>query len=95
MKPFIEGVIGRGYRTLLNGMSGGLLWGVGRQAMMQLHNVSVEHGDAAGLAHWQALKRRWLVYEHTGFPPNATRVCSWYTKAKGGWWYDPLAGSWI
>ena len=31
-----------------------MLWGVGRQAMMQLHRVSTEHGDAAGLEHWQA-----------------------------------------
>lgn len=91
MKPFIEGVIARGYRTLLNGMSGGMLWGVGRQAMMQLYNVSVEQGDAAGLAHWQQLKRRWLEYERTGFPPNAARVCRWYTATKGGLWYDPLA----
>jgi hypothetical protein len=91
MRPFIDGVIARGYRTLLNGMSGGMLWGVGRQAMMQLHNVSIEHGDAAGLKHWQALKRRWLEYERTGFPPNATRVCRWYTATKGGLWYDPLA----
>ena len=49
MKPFIDAVLERGYRTLLQGMSGGLLWGVGRQAMMQLHRVSHEKGDAAGL----------------------------------------------
>ena len=92
MRPFIDGVIARGYRTLLNGMSGGMLWGVGRQAMMQLANVSKEKGDAAGLKHWQDLKVRWLEYERTGFPPNATRVCSWYTaRRKGGLWYDPLA----
>ena len=73
MRPFIDGVIARGYRTLLNGMSGGMLWGVGRQAMMQLANVSKDKGDAAGLQHWQDLKVRWLEYERTGFPPNATR----------------------
>ena len=83
MRPFIDAVMARGYRTLLQGMSGGLLWGVGRQAMMQLHNVSMDKGDAAGLAHWQELKRRWLEYERTGFPPNAARVCRWYTKSKG------------
>lgn len=91
MKPFIDQVLARGYRTLLNGMSGGMLWGVGRQAMMQLHRVSLEKGDAAGLKHWQDLKRRWLEYERTGFPPNATRVCRWHTESKGGIWYDPLA----
>ena len=91
MKPFIDAVLERGYRTLLQGMSGGLLWGVGRQAMMQLHTVSHEKGDAAGLAHWQNLKRRWLEYERTGFPPNAARLCRWYTHSKGGIWYDPLA----
>ena len=61
MKPFIDGVLERGYRTLVQGMSGGLLWGVGRQEMIQFHNVSKEHGNAAGLEHWQDLKRRWLT----------------------------------
>ena len=37
------------------------------------------------------LKRRWLEYERTGFPPNAARVLRWYTATKGGLWYDPLA----
>ena len=90
MRPFIDGVIARGYRTLLNGMSGGMLWGVGRQAMMQLANVSKDKGDAAGLKHWQDLKVRWLEYERTGFPPNATGLQLVHgTKVR--LWYDPLA----
>ena len=62
--------------------------------MMQLHRVSTEQGDAAGLKHWQDLKRRWLEYERTGFPPNATRICRWHTESKGGIWPLPRPSAW-
>ena len=83
MKPFVEQLIAKGHRTFLNGISGGLLWGVGRHAMMELVK--------AGLPAWQEQKRRWMKYEFEGFPPNASRVLRWHTKELGGLWLDPLA----
>ena len=40
------------------------------------------------------LKRRWLAYERTGFPPNATRICRLAHREQGGIWPLPRPSAW-
>lgn len=83
VKPAVEELKRRGYQTILNGMTGGVLWGLGKE------DVFARSRD--GEIGWQKVREENLAYEYSGFPPNATRVARGYCQDLGMTWVDPLA----
>lgn len=73
----------RARTAIVNGMTGGLLWGVGREDQI----LRRKKGEAA----WTAARRFSLAYEAAGYPPIASRLCKWECSENLMEWYDPLA----
>ena len=69
--------------VLVNGMTGGLLWGVGCEDQM----LRRRKGEKA----WTAARRFSLAYDIAGYPPIASRLCADHAASLGMDWYDPLA----
>jgi hypothetical protein len=63
MRPLIDEILARGHKTIVNGMTGGLLWGVGREDQM----LRRRKGEKA----WTAARRFSLAYDVAGYPPIA------------------------
>lgn len=82
VKPVLDSLADEGAKAVINGMTGGLLWGVSREGQI----LRRKQGEAA----WTAQRRFDLEYDRAGYPPVATRLGRLRCQELGIAWIDPL-----